>query len=85
MDTKSEPDRAEKDRFLRLPEVTRRVGMVCSTIYQKIAEGQFPAPVKLGPRLAFWLESEIQDWQNRVIALGRQPREPHPINREERR
>lgn len=86
MDTTSESTtRSENVRFLRLPEVTRRVGMVRSTIYQKIAEGQFPPPVKLGPRLSFWLESDIEDWQNRVIALGRQTRVPQPINRGGRR
>lgn len=59
--------------------------MVRSTIYQKIAEGQFPAPVKLGSRLAFWLESDVEDWQNRIITLSRQARERHPANEVEGR
>lgn len=39
----------EPFRFLRLPEVERRVGLKRTTIYRKIGEGSFPSPVTLGP------------------------------------
>jgi len=47
---------------LRLPIVKARVGLSRSTIYKFIAEGTFPAAVRLGPRAVGWLEHEIQDW-----------------------
>ena len=34
----------------------------------KIAAGEFPAPVKLGPRAVGWFEDEIADWQDRLVA-----------------
>ena len=49
-------------RIIRLPEVERRVGLHKSAIYQRIAAGTFPAPLKIGPRASGWLESEIDAW-----------------------
>jgi predicted DNA-binding transcriptional regulator AlpA len=38
----------EPFRFLRLPEVVARTGLARSSIYRRIGEGTFPAPVILG-------------------------------------
>lgn len=47
------------NRFLRLPEVGTVQGIKRSTIYNRIADGTFPRPVRLGPRMVAWPESEI--------------------------
>lgn len=49
-------------RFLRLPEVERRVGLKRSAIYQRMSEGRFPRSLSLGPRCAVWIDSEIDKW-----------------------
>ncbi len=55
--------------ILRRQQVQARTGLTRSTIYQKIAEGVFPKPVKLSSRAVGWLESDIQGWlQARVDA-----------------
>ncbi len=56
------------DRFLRLPEVKRIVGLSTSTIYEKMALGKFPKPVPLSGGAVAWLESEIVAWQRARIA-----------------
>jgi len=38
------------DRILRLPAVKAATGLSRSTIYARISEGTFPAPVALGGR-----------------------------------
>jgi prophage regulatory protein len=48
--------------ILRLPAVKARTGLPRSTIYVRIAQGEFPSPVRLGPRTVGWLESEVEDW-----------------------
>jgi prophage regulatory protein len=48
--------------LLRLREVRRRTGKSRSGIYRGIADGTFPAPVKLGERASAWVESEIEAW-----------------------
>ena len=48
--------------ILRRPEVEARTGLACSTIYDGIKAGTFPAPVKLGPQAVGWVESEINEW-----------------------
>ena len=45
--------------ILRRPEVEARTGLRCSTIYDGIKAGTFPAPIQLGPKSVGWLESEI--------------------------
>jgi len=54
--------------ILRLPAVRLRTGLSRSTIYLRIAQGTFPAPVSLGARAVGWVESEIDAWIARRIA-----------------
>jgi prophage regulatory protein len=56
------------DRFLRRPEVERVTGLGRSTIYDKMASGEFPKPVPLSGGAVGWLESEIAAWQEKLIA-----------------
>ena len=49
-------------RFIRLPEVINRTGYQRTSIYEKISEGTFPAPIKLGPRAVAWVSEEIDKW-----------------------
>lgn len=42
-------------------EVERRVGLGRSAIYERIAAGTFPRPVKLGAS-SVWVESEVEAW-----------------------
>jgi prophage regulatory protein len=39
-----------------------RTGMGKSTVYRKIAQGLFPAPVSVGGQSVRWRESEINQW-----------------------
>ena len=48
--------------ILRRPEVEARTGLACSTIYEGIKAGTFPAPIQLGPKSVGWVESEINAW-----------------------
>lgn len=52
----------EPERLLRLRDVKARVGLGTSTIYRKLAAGEFPAPVRLGPASVRWRETELQRW-----------------------
>ena len=58
-------------RFLRRPEVTARTGLARSTIKVRLAEGRFPRPVSLGSRAVGWIESEVDEWIRKQIALSR--------------
>ena len=60
------------DRALRLREVISRVGMSRTWIYDRVAEGEFPEPVKIGQRASAWLESEVNEWlHERAAQRGR--------------
>lgn len=50
------------DRIIRLKTVLARTGLSRSTIYRKIAEGTFPAQVRISVNGAGWKESDIDRW-----------------------
>ena len=54
----------------RRPKVLEVTGWKTSTLYEKMADGLFPKPIKLDSdgRAVGWLESEINDWQKARIA-----------------
>jgi prophage regulatory protein len=53
--------------ILRRTQVQARTGISRSGIYQKMADGEFPQSISLGPRAVGWLESSIDAWiQSRV-------------------
>ena len=59
-------------RLLRLPEVRERTGHSTSIIYAQISRGDFPRPVKTGPRSVGFVESEIEAWiRDRIAARDR--------------
>lgn len=39
-----------------------------SEIYRRIAAGTFPAQVTLGPKSVAWIESEIVQWCDDLVA-----------------
>lgn len=57
--------------LLRRREVEARTGLSRSTIYQKVGDGAFPAPVSIGGRSVAWLEHEVDDWIDQAIARSR--------------
>jgi prophage regulatory protein len=49
--------------ILRRKKVEGRTGLSRSTLYDKIAKGHFPAPIRLGGgRAVGWIASEIDAW-----------------------
>lgn len=55
--------------MLRIPEVMARTGLRArSTIWRKVRDGSFPAPVQIGANSIGWPADEISDW------LAAQPR-----------
>ncbi|WP_035546148.1 AlpA family transcriptional regulator [Burkholderia sp. 9120] len=48
--------------ILRRKQVEREVGLSRSTIYQRIKDGTFPRPVRLGVRAVGWRTGDIDDF-----------------------
>lgn len=59
--------------IIRRKAVEARTGLSRSTIYAKVAAGEFPAPVALGARAVGWVDSEISDWLAQRIEASRRP------------
>jgi prophage regulatory protein len=54
--------RQQIDRMLRRKEVEQITGRSRSAIYEGMAAGTFPKPVKIGARAVAWPESVIRAW-----------------------
>lgn len=53
-----------KFTLMRMPEVEKACGLKKSSIYSRIKEGAFPAPVSLGSKHVAWRSDEIEDWMS---------------------
>ena len=50
--------------LLPIGDVERLIGLKKCTIYRRIKEGKFPAPVRVTERCVRWRESDIRAWQD---------------------
>ncbi len=48
----------------RLPAVQARINASKTSIYAWVRSGDFPQPVKLGPRAVAWRRSDVDAWIN---------------------
>ena len=59
-----------RDRILRLTEVLELTGLSKSTLYRRLAAGEFPQQAKLGgpsSRAVGWFEDEIDAWMDGLV------------------
>lgn len=72
----TEPKKAMQ--ILRMAEVTRRVGLSKSTIYDRINpkstryDDTFPKPIKIGLSAIGWLDEHINSWIESRIKRGQE-------------
>ena len=52
-------------------QVEARTGLSRSSIYQKVAEGTFPKPIRLSAQSVGWLSHEIDEWTEQRIRASR--------------
>lgn len=62
MTTQTSQANQQLDRMLRRPEVEQITARSRSAIYEGMANGTFPKPVKIGARAVAWPESVIRNW-----------------------
>jgi len=56
--------------LLKLTDVTKATGMGRSTIYRKIGEGNFPAPLALSPGCVRWDSDDLETWKAALPRAG---------------
>ena len=50
------------EAVLRLPDVLALVGLSRASVYAKVAEHRFPAPIKLTQHASGWRMGDIRAW-----------------------
>jgi prophage regulatory protein len=56
------------EALIRKRQVLEMTGWSNSTLYQRIADGQFKRGVRIGPRMVAWPLSEVQEYIAQRIA-----------------
>lgn len=51
-------------KILRRTQIEQMLGISRSSIYQMMADGEFPRPLKLGRRAVGWRSDDIETWLN---------------------
>lgn len=65
------------ERALRIGEVCQRVGMSRAWIYDQVAAGAFPQPIKLGIRASAWISGEVDAF---IVAQAVRRKPPRRVN-----
>ena len=59
------------EKHYRRQEVENFTGLSRSSIYDMMAKGEFPIPVRIGRRAVAWRESDLAAWlAQRAISAG---------------
>jgi prophage regulatory protein len=53
--------------------VTRKTTIGTTKIYELLKTGSFPSPVRIGPQMVRWRESEIDRWIEKLPRVGGSP------------
>jgi prophage regulatory protein len=51
-----------KNELITIDDVSERVALCKTSVYQLIKEGTFPRQIQLSKRRVAWVASEIDDW-----------------------
>lgn len=54
-------------KLLKRKQVEEASGLSRSSIYQMMAEGRFPKPLKVGRRAVRWSEEDLKQWQEALL------------------
>lgn len=68
---KQYPEPFAGERLLRLPEVLRIIPVSRSEWYRRLAAGDAPQPVELGPRARAWRLSDVNHYLVRIASRDR--------------
>lgn len=60
----------QNTRLIRIKEVMDKTGIARSTIWYMVKNETFPVPRKLSPRVTVWVESEIDEFIEKIINDG---------------
>ena len=67
-------------RILRINGVVETVGKSRTSIWRDVRDGNFPAPLQLGPNSIGWIEAEVLQWlaDRPRVSYAPSPSEPAP-------
>lgn len=62
MEEKNEGGALRSGAFLRQSQVLQFVPISPATLWRRVKAGEFPKPVKLGPRVTAWEADAVREW-----------------------
>ena len=62
MATKAISPESSQPKLLRKPAVLQRVPVSDTTLWRRVKDGTFPAPVRISTNAVAWRETDIDEW-----------------------
>ena len=56
----------DRTALLRLKDVSQLFGMSRSTIYKRVSEKTFPAPMRISERSVRWRMADLEEWSSKL-------------------
>ena len=60
-----------QSNLLRPKQAASKAAISISQLYELVARGHFPKPIKISDRISAFVESEVDAWIKEKIASGR--------------
>ncbi|WP_267424798.1 AlpA family phage regulatory protein [Methylobacterium sp. GC_Met_2] len=60
----------QRKGLVRWPQVRERIGLSRTTVWRRVNEGTFPAPVRISAQLVAWRASDLDAWEASLQPIG---------------
>ena len=57
--------------FLNIEQVRQRTSLSKQEIYRRVRRGEFPKQVPIGPARVAWVETEVDEWAQKILEKNR--------------
>ncbi len=57
--------------FLNIEQVRQRTSLSKQEIYRRVRRGEFPKQVPIGPARVAWVETEVDEWAQKLLESQR--------------
>ena len=57
--------------FLNIEQVRQRTSLSKQEIYRRVKAGAFPKQVPIGPARVAWVETEVDEWAQKILENSR--------------
>lgn len=67
----TDTEQSQPRKFIKIQQVKELCSLSTTEVYRRVASGNFPKQINLGPRCVAWIEAEVVAWVEARITESR--------------